>query len=52
MFENEFIQIISSVGFPIAVTAYLLIRFEKIIEENTKALQSLRDIIRIRTEVA
>jgi hypothetical protein len=44
---NE-IEILSQVGFPIALSFYLLFRFEKKLEENTLALQSLKDVIRVR----
>ena len=37
----EWIPIISNAGFPIAVTMYLLLRFEKIIKENTEAIRGL-----------
>ena len=44
---NE-IEIISQVGFPIAMCGYLLLRFEKKLEENTQALQALKDTLKAR----
>jgi hypothetical protein len=38
---ETYTQIIATVGFPIAVTFYLLFRFEKKLSENTKALIGL-----------
>lgn len=35
------INFISNVGFPIAIAMYLLIRFEKVLNNNTKALKEL-----------
>lgn len=35
---EEFIKVITNVGFPIAVSAYLLIRFEKKLESLEKAI--------------
>jgi hypothetical protein len=48
MIENEMIQLISNVGFPIVITVYLILKFEKTIEGNTLALQALKDIIRAK----
>lgn len=42
------LEAISTVGFPIAMCIYLMFKFEKTLEENTKALQSLKDCIRAR----
>jgi len=45
MIEEQFISLISNVGFPIAITCYFMFKGTKIIENNTAALQELRDII-------
>ncbi len=38
---DQLVMLISNVGFPIAVSLYLLLRIEKKLEELTKALNSL-----------
>ncbi|EPY2272858.1 YvrJ family protein [Clostridium sporogenes] len=38
---DQLIKLISDVGFPIAVSLYLLLRIEKKLDEITKALTSL-----------
>ncbi|KEI98729.1 hypothetical protein N496_03720 [Clostridium botulinum A2B3 87] len=38
---DQLVMLISNVGFPIAVSLYLLLRIEKKLEELTKALSSL-----------
>jgi len=35
------INFISNVGFPIAIATYLLVRFEKVLNNNTKALREI-----------
>lgn len=45
MVEIDFIQMITAVGFPIAVTAYLLLRMEKKVEELTIAIRELKNEI-------
>ncbi|WP_077624084.1 YvrJ family protein [Sediminibacillus massiliensis] len=46
MFENfNYIQLISNLGFPIAITIYLLHRFEKRIKELERAVTELVKII-------
>ena len=45
MIENEMVSIISSVGFPIFITIWFMMRTEKYIEANTRTLQSLADKI-------
>ncbi|QTN01329.1 YvrJ family protein [Sediminibacillus dalangtanensis] len=46
MFENlTFIQLISNLGFPIAITVYLLHRFEKRIKALEKAVNDLAKLI-------
>ena len=34
-------ELITTVGFPIALCIYLLVRFEKKLEENTTAIKSI-----------
>lgn len=41
MIESEWVTLISNVGFPIAMTFYLLFRFEKVLNKNTDALDRL-----------
>ncbi len=41
MDSNLIIDFISNVGFPIAVSVYLLLRFEKVLNNNTKALKEI-----------
>lgn len=38
---ESFVTVISQVGFPIAITAYLLIRFEKKLEKLERTLDNL-----------
>lgn len=38
---DEFIQIISNVGFPIAMCLYFMLRMEKVLNNNTKAILKL-----------
>jgi hypothetical protein len=45
MLENEILSIISQIGFPIAITIYLLLSRDKIIERNTVALDKLSDVV-------
>jgi hypothetical protein len=42
---EEFLSLIANVGFPIAVAAYLLIRFEAKLGELTRAISELRECI-------
>ena len=44
----DYVNIISNVGFPIAVCAYGAFRFEKILGTNTKALLELIKIIELK----
>ncbi|MBH0176240.1 YvrJ family protein [Fictibacillus sp. 23RED33] len=44
--EQFFLQIIGNVGFPIAITVYLLHRFEKRIELLQEAINSLSEVVR------
>jgi len=41
----DIINAVSNVGFPIAVTAYLLMKFEPTMKANTEAIQDLRTTI-------
>ena len=43
---DEWASIIANVGFPIAITVYLLVKFEGILTKNTIAIQALTDVIR------
>lgn len=43
----DFVNIISSVGFPIVAFFYLVTRFEKTLENNTLALEKLKDAVLI-----
>ncbi|SDK28821.1 YvrJ family protein [Sediminibacillus albus] len=46
MFENlTFIQLISNLGFPIAISVYLLHRFEKRIRELERAVSEMAKIM-------
>jgi len=45
LLENEFVILATQFGFPIAVTTYLLLTRDKVIEGNTKAIQELREIL-------
>ena len=38
---EEFIPIIQNVGFPIAMCLYFVVRFEKILKNNTEAIIKL-----------
>ncbi|SHI06321.1 YvrJ family protein [Clostridium grantii] len=44
MYE-EFTKLISTVGFPIGVCVYLLVRFEKRIEELNRSISELTAVI-------
>ena len=43
---NEIVEIIKDVGFPIAISLYLLITQNSTIKKNTEALGDLKDLIR------
>jgi len=43
--EEVFIGAVSNVGFPIAITFYLFFRFEKILDNHTKAIKQLIHLI-------
>lgn len=42
---NDFYQVIGNVGFPIAVTAFLLLRLEKKLDELNVSLKQLMEIL-------
>lgn len=44
----DYVTLVSQVGFPIAVTGYLLVRFEKIIQANTEATIKLCSMVQRR----
>ena len=43
----DYAQIVSNVGFPIATSIYLLLRFEKKLGANTQALNDLKVVIQM-----
>lgn len=45
----DFVNVISTVGFPIGMCLYFVFRFEKTLKENTQALYSLKDAIQLKT---
>lgn len=44
---SEMTAIIGNVGFPIAITIYLFLRFEKRLENLEKCLSELTEVIKI-----
>jgi len=48
--ENEIIGLVGSLGFPIAVTVYLLIERGKTLKELTKAITDLTVLIKERVK--
>ena len=46
MSYDQLVQLISQVGFPIVVAAYLLIRTDKLLRETTTALKELTQAVR------
>jgi hypothetical protein len=44
--EEQLINLISNVGFPIAITIYLLVFQNKVIQENTNATKELINFLR------
>ena len=48
---EEFVMLISNVGFPIAVASYLLIRLEPVIKELQKSISGLTLVIAKQNEV-
>lgn len=49
---NELVNLIGNVGFPVAITAYLLMRFEKNIAGLTSSINKLNTIISTKLGVA
>mgnify|MGYP004417313346 CR=1 FL=1 len=45
MIETDWLSLISNVGFPIAMVAYFIFRMERIIKDNTLAIQQLQQIV-------
>ncbi|MBT9175646.1 MAG: hypothetical protein DDT22_01330 [candidate division WS2 bacterium] len=43
---QEIMQAVSTVGFPIAITVYIIVRLEGVVKENTKATQENNTLIR------
>jgi len=43
--EMEAIDIVQSVGFPVAVTCWFMFRTEKIMTQNTEAIRSLENCL-------
>lgn len=39
---QEYMQIVSTIGFPIAMCFYLALKFEKTLKENTAVTQELK----------
>ncbi|MGF7048921.1 hypothetical protein J2T13_003429 [Paenibacillus sp. DS2015] len=46
MNEIDLFGLIANLGFPIAITSYLLVRFERKILELSEAITSLKDELR------
>ncbi|MGK0466864.1 YvrJ family protein [Clostridium sp.] len=44
---DAFIKLVNTVGFPIGVSVYLLIKFEKKIEDLNKSISNLTAVISI-----
>jgi len=42
----DLIDVISNVGFPIAMCIYLVVKVEKSINNNTEALQEVKEMIK------
>lgn len=42
---TEIVNLISNIGFPIAITVYMMVHNTKIVKENTDALNSLKSVI-------
>lgn len=43
---QEYISLVSNVGFPIALVFYLMFRFEKTLKDNTKTIQELTYLLK------
>ncbi|PIT84274.1 YvrJ family protein [Candidatus Micrarchaeota archaeon CG10_big_fil_rev_8_21_14_0_10_45_29] len=47
---NSLIGVVSNVGFPIAITGYLLLRMEKKLDELTSSITILNSVLRGRKD--
>lgn len=45
MFENDFVTLIAQVGFPIAVAVWFMVKGNQTIQNNTKAINELKNVI-------
>jgi len=43
--ENEIVSLVGSVGFPIALAVWFMIRTEKVITNNTATLEQIKIVI-------
>ncbi|GIO35587.1 hypothetical protein J41TS12_04480 [Paenibacillus antibioticophila] len=50
MEQTEWMGLIANLGFPIAITTYLLLRFEKKIIDLSEAINGLKDEIQKKTK--
>ena len=48
---TQILQVINTVGFPIFVAVYMMVKFEKVIENNTKITDDLISKIEANTKV-
>ena len=46
MIEETLLNLVSTVGFPIVITFYLLFRFEKKLNQNTEVMMELIETLR------
>ena len=42
---EQVINLISNIGFPIAITVYMMVHNTKIVKENTDMVKSLKEVI-------
>jgi len=45
--ELDIVQLISTVGFPIAITIWFMVRTERVIERNTEAVERMNDAMQV-----
>jgi len=45
---DDYVQLITNVGFPIALCMYFILRFEKTIKENTTVV---RELVKIQSKI-
>ncbi|TVX88418.1 YvrJ family protein [Paenibacillus agilis] len=50
MFPSDLLSAISQVGFPIVLTGYLLLRFEKKLDILTETIKNLTDVVSAKRE--